>query len=282
LPVWRGKIPTDPVGALGWVGPDNKSLLDAREPPVFLGQDARTSYFAQDISPWSPDPNGPAISAGFLDNSAQHHPYLAADQMFQDLRSSMLLLSPRDAELAATAKAILQWHSTHGFCSACGHKSDLRNAGWQRVCPACTASHFPRTDPVVIMLVTHGNRLLLGRSAMWPQGMYSLLAGFVEPGEPIEAAVRREVLEETGIKTAEVRYLASQPWPFPNSLMFGCIAEATTDQITLDPAELEDAVWVTREELVTVFAGEHPFIKQGRNGAIAHFLMTNWLADRLD
>jgi NAD+ diphosphatase len=132
------------------------------------------------------------------------------------------------------------------------------------------------------MLVTRGNRLLIGRNAVWPEGMYSLLAGFVEPGETLEAAVRREVVEETGVRIGAVRYLASQPWAFPASLMFGCIAEATSDQITIDPAELQDALWISREDMVTVLAGQHPQIKAGRKGAIAHFLISNWLADRLD
>ena len=155
-------------------------------------------------------------------------------------------------------------------------------AGWQRNCPSCGAQHFPRTDPVVIMLVTHGNRALLGRSPGWPEGMYSCLAGFVEPGETLEAAVRREVLEEAGIRIGTVRYLASQPWPFPASLMIGCAAEALTDTITRDPAELEDAIWITREEALATLSGERPDILPARKGAIAHFLLSNWLADRLD
>ena len=155
-------------------------------------------------------------------------------------------------------------------------------AGWQRSCPACNTQHFPRTDPVVIMLVTRGNNLLLGRNAAWPEGMYSLLAGFIEPGETLEAAVRREVFEETGITTGTVRYLASQPWPFPASLMFGCIAEATSDEITIDPAELEDALWVSREDLLEIMSGVHPRINPSRKGAIAQFLIANYLADRLD
>lgn len=132
------------------------------------------------------------------------------------------------------------------------------------------------------MLVTHGNQVLLGRSAAWPEGMYSLLAGFVEPGETIEAAVRREVAEETGIRVGEVRYLASQPWPFPASLMIGCAADAISSAIVIDPAELEAALWISREDMVGVMAGEHPVIKASRSGSIAHFLLANWLADRLD
>jgi len=155
-------------------------------------------------------------------------------------------------------------------------------AGWQRTCPACGAHHFPRTDPVVIMLVTRGNSVLIGRSPGWPAGMYSLLAGFVEPGETLEAAVRREVFEEAGVRVGAVRYLASQPWPFPASLMFGCHGEALDGAITIDPAEIEDALWLTREEMVTVMAGAHPEIRAPRKGAIAHFLVAAWLADRLD
>ena len=154
-------------------------------------------------------------------------------------------------------------------------------AGWQRICGACGAQHFPRTDPVVIMLVTRGNNVLLGRSPGWPEGMFSCLAGFMEPGEPMEAAVRREVLEETGIKVGSVRYLASQPWPYPASLMLGAAAEALDEAITLDPAELEAARWVSREDMARAFAGEHPEIRAPRRGAIAGFLLRNWLADRL-
>ncbi len=277
LPMWRGK-PLIAGEGLAWVTVDSP-VLAGGQPALFLGLDAGVARFAVDISHWQPDE---AVEAGFVDQSLQTHPALPESQTFQDLRAVMAALVPREAELAATAKALLQWHSTHGFCAACGVASEVVNAGWQRSCPACRAQHFPRTDPVVIMLVVRGNRLLLGRSAPWPKGMYSLLAGFVEPGEPLEAAVRREVFEETGVTVGAVRYLASQPWPFPASLMFGCIAEATSDQITIDPVELEDACWVTREELVTVLAGQHPVIKPGRKGAIAHFLMTNWLADRLD
>jgi NAD+ diphosphatase len=155
-------------------------------------------------------------------------------------------------------------------------------AGWQRDCAACGGHHFPRTDPVVIMLITRGNSVLLGRSPGWPEGMFSLLAGFVEPGESIEAAVRREVFEEAGIRVGAVRYLSSQPWPFPASLMFGCSGDALDDAITIDPNEIEQALWITREDMMQVFADAHPQIRPPRKGAIAGFLLSHWVADRLD
>lgn len=158
----------------------------------------------------------------------------------------------------------------------------MSEAGWQRRCDACKAHHFPRTDPVVIMLITHGNSVLMGRSHHWPEGMYSLLAGFVEPGETIEAAVRRETFEESGVEVGEVRYLSSQPWPFPNSLMFGCQGFATSDQITIDPVEIEDACWVSREDMMDAAAGHRPDMRPARKGSIARFLIEKWLADALD
>ena len=282
LPIWRGKPLFGEDAALAWV-PAGHTVLAGGGPALFLGLDQGTARFAVDVSGWVPDAvPGDDMVGGFLDASLQTHPALPDALGFQDLRGQMALMTPRDAEIAATARALLQWHSTHRFCAACGAASQVSHAGWQRDCPACGAHHFPRTDPVVIMLVVRGNSLLLGRSAPWPAGMYSLLAGFVEPGETLEAAVRREVAEETGISIGTVRYLSSQPWPFPASLMLGCIAFATSETITIDPTELEDALWITREDLVAVFAGQHPTLKPSRKGAIAHFLMSNWLADRLD
>lgn len=150
-----------------------------------------------------------------------------------------------------------------------------------RHCRACGAHHFPRTDPVVIMLVTHGNEVLLGRSPGWPDGMYSLLAGFVEPGETIEAAAAREVWEEAQIPLGPVRYLACQPWPFPASLMIGVAAEATGRDIVCDPEELEDALWVSKEDLLNALSGTHPRVKPARKGAIARWILEAWLAGRL-
>ncbi len=281
LPLWRGKVLMR-GDSLGWLTADHAVLAHGRS-PVFLGLEDGQGRFAQDISDWTPEAGAEAVEQGFLDGSVQRHPALGAeDHGFHELRAVMTRLSTAEAAQAATGRAILHWHRSHGFCATCGAASDMTMAGWQRNCPGCGAQHFPRTDPVVIMLVTHGNRVLLGRSAGWPEGMYSCLAGFMEPGETIEAAVRREVFEEAGISLGDVRYLASQPWPFPASLMIGCAAEALGDQITRDPAELEDALWLTREEALAALAGESDRVQLARNGSIAHFLLRNWLADRLD
>jgi NAD+ diphosphatase len=280
LPVWRGKALMC-GDAAGWL-PLGHPVLALGGPMIFLGLDGDMPRFATDISDWSPEAGAEAVEALFFDPSVQTHPSLGDGWGFMELRGVMTRLSPRDAELVATAKALIHWHKSHRFCAACGAVSDHVQAGWQRTCPACGAHHFPRTDPVVIMLVTRGNSVLLGRSPGWPEGMYSLLAGFVEPGETLEAAVRREVKEEAGIDCGAVTYLASQPWPFPASLMFGARADALSEQIHLDREELEHALWVSREDLVTVMAGLHPVIKPARKGAIAHFILENWLADRLD
>ncbi len=280
LPVWRGK-PLVKGEVLAWV-PAEHPVLALAGPPIFLGLDGATARFAADVSDWSPEAGADAPEAGFFDATVQRHPAMTGDAGFAELRGVMTRLGAREAELVVTAKALLQWHRSHGFCSTCGAASLMAQGGWQRTCPACGAQHFPRTDPVVIMLVTQGNSVLLGRSPGWPEGMFSLLAGFVEPGETIEAAVRREVHEETGITCGAVSYLASQPWPFPASLMIGARTEATSRDIRLDPEELEAALWATREELVQAFAGRHPVIQPSRKGAIANFILRNWLADRLD
>jgi NAD+ diphosphatase len=279
LPFWRGRPLVSGEGEatdLAWL-PAAHPLVAGLADPVLLGLDDGRPRMAVDVS--ASLTGAPAASA--FDATRTPHPDLPQDQAFADLRAVMSALSPRAAELAATGRALLEWHRTHGFCACCGERSTMTQAGWQRQCPVCKAPHFPRTDPVVIMLITRGNRVLLGRSPGWPEGMYSLLAGFVEPGETVEAAVRREVAEETGIPVGPVRYVASQPWPFPANLMLGCAGEALDDRITLDPAELEDALWLSREDLLAVAAGLHPSIRPSRRGSIAHFILMEWLADRL-
>lgn len=285
IALWRGKALCcgDDTLSLAQLSPTHGLFDETTVPPVFLGlNESGHAIFAYDVSAYQPPDLDSAQLAQFVDTSEQTHPSLPADHRFCELRMVMTRLTPRDAELAATAKALYGWHRSHRFCAKCGHESRMSQSGWQRDCPSCNASHFPRTDPVVIMLITHGNRVLMGRSPGWPEGMYSLLAGFVEPGETLEAAVRREVFEEAGVHVGHVGYLASQPWPYPSSLMFGCTGKALTDDIHIDPVEIEDAIWISREDMMQAFAGEHPILKPARKGAIAHFILRNWLADRLD
>ncbi|MCB1397648.1 MAG: NAD(+) diphosphatase [Rhodobacter sp.] len=279
LPMWRGRplLAGDDRGHAGWVPPGHPVLELAAEPMIFLGRHDGHARFAADISAWTPEGVDEAALRSFFDPTEYWHPATPPDHAFGELRGVMTRLRPSDAAMASTARALMNWHRSHRFCSACGQPSAVAMAGWQRSCPSCGGQHFPRTDPVVIMLVKKGNKILLGRSPGWPEGMYSTLAGFVEPGEALEAAVRREVREETGVRVGAVRYLASQPWAYPNSLMLGFVAEAQTEAITLDH-ELEDAIWLTREEMVDVMAGLHPTVRRPRSGAIAHVLVSRWLS----
>ncbi|MBE3637225.1 NAD(+) diphosphatase [Mangrovicoccus algicola] len=284
LPLWRGKVLVagDPADRLGWLHPQAPGLAPAGAAMIFLGLSGGAPVFACDLPDWQAADAQAEGFDRFADLSEQAHPLFPSGTRFAELRAVMTRLGPREAEIAALARALTQWHGTHGFCARCGTGSAMAAGGWTRRCPACGAEHYPRTDPVVIMLVTRGNRVLLGRNAPWPPGMYSLLAGFVEPGETPEAAVRREVLEEAGIRVGAVRYLASQPWPFPTQLMTAWTAEALDEEITLDPEELEDARWISREELAQAFRGAHPLIAPARPGAIARAVLDHWLADRLD
>ena len=281
LPMWHGKPlidVRDGARSVVLIEASHDILGDAVEPPVFLGLDQGQPVYACDVSAWPGDEDAEGLG-GFLDASEQKHPTMPDHHVFGDLRANLALLGARSLELAATAKGLLSWHSTHQFCAKCGNKSDMAEAGWQRNCPACGGKHFPRTDPVVIMLILSGNSVLVGRSPFWPEGMYSLLAGFVEPGETLEAAVRREVYEEAGIQVGAVDYLVSQPWPFPSSLMFGCIGRAESTEINIDPVEIEDAVWVSKEEMAEVFRGTHKKFKSPRKGAVARYLLEAWLRD---
>lgn len=283
--LWRGKpLVTGESGAarLAILHPGHPVLLASAGARVFLGLDGDEGRWALDLSSWEPEEGSAALPGAFLDPSEQTHPGLPAGTRFAELRAVMTQLGAREAELAVTAKAILAWHESHGFCARCGAASQIVMAGWQRTCPACGAHHFPRTDPVVIMLITHGNTVLLGRSPGWPPGMHSLLAGFVEPGETVEAAVRREVWEEAGIRVGRVTFVQSQPWPWPASLMLGCCGEALTREIKIDPVELESAIWVTKERMASIASGGDPEIKPARKGAIAHHLLDMWLSGRLE
>ncbi|HEY0624617.1 NAD(+) diphosphatase [Sphingomonas sp.] len=244
----------DGAGQLVWT-----SLADLPEgsEPLFLGYVAGKPHFA----PLAMD---------------ERHGVARSPALFR-----MLGLMPADqAGLYACARSLVDWHQRHGFCPACGTTTELFRAGWARRCPSCAAEHFPRTDPVVIMLAEHDGRALLGRQAAWPAGRYSALAGFVEVGESIEEAVARETLEEAGVVVRDVRYVASQPWPFPSSLMIACIAQAEGDSLTLDADELEDAIWVTRDEVRAALDG-HPDAGFGAppRYAIAHTLLRAWIGE---
>jgi NAD+ diphosphatase len=202
------------------------------------------------------------------------------DLVIADLRGAAMrdLVAQEHLPAFAQAKSLLGWHARHRFCASCGAPTEAVQAGWRRDCPACGVQHFPRTDPVVIMLVVHGDQCLLGRQPRFGKGMWSCLAGFVEPGETIEEAVRRETLEEAGIACGRVAYFASQPWPFPMSLMIGCHAEALTTEITVDRTELEDARWFPRDEVAAMLTHRHPGgLTATHPYAIAHHIIRAWL-----
>ncbi|MEM7058879.1 MAG: NAD(+) diphosphatase [Pseudomonadota bacterium] len=269
LPVFHGKILIDmeeQEPRLGWVPPLKTYVDDATEPPVFLGMSGETPCFAADFSAMEEH----AAEQQFCDGAA-----------FLELRTVATELGPASASIAATAKGILSWHAGNPFCAQCGARSIPESGGWRRICPECGSEHFPRTDPVVIMLILHDDEVLLGRHAEWPQGQYSLLAGFIEPGETVEDAVRRQVKEETGVTIAEVGYIGSQPWPFPNSLMLGCVGDAEDRDLTIDFAELEDAQWVSRAKMHVILAGKHPRMTPPRKDAIARAILEDWVSGNI-
>jgi len=207
--------------------------------------------------------------------SASEQPHANARAAFDTIGA----LAEDEAPLFAAALSLAWWHSRHLFCANCGASTEIERGGWSRRCPECSAQHFPRVDPVVIMLAEHEGRLLLGRQPQYPSGRYSALAGFLEPGESIEAAVARELHEEAGIKVADVIYVASQPWPFPSSLMIGCHARALGDELTIDRTELDDARWFTREEIAAALKGDPDAAFQPPpRFAIARTLLEHWLA----
>ncbi len=190
------------------------------------------------------------------------------------------MLEDADMALYGAARSLIDWHARHRFCAVCGTETRPYRAGWGRRCDTCNAEHFPRVDPVVIMLAQYDGKVLLGRQPQYPAGRLSALAGFVEPGESLEEAVQRELKEEAGVDAFNIRYVASQPWPFPSSLMVGCIADVTSDALTIDYTELDDAQWVDRDGVEAAMRGEPgaPFIAPPPY-AIAHNLLEYWLAN---
>ena len=256
LPFWQNKllVIAGRAGFLPWRDAWDNRLC------VFLGLDGAQSLFAVDVT----DENDLAMGGG----------------AFAEMRASAFVLPTGDTAIAGQAKALLDWHKRHGFCANCGTGTDIRDGGYRRLCPSCAAEHFPRTDPVVIMLPVRGDACLVGRNARFVNRLYSAFAGFVEPGETMEEAVRRELFEEAGIETGAVRYHASQPWPFPSSLMLGCYAEALSREFKIDGTEIVDACWLTKDEARKRLAHEiEDEIAMPAAIAIAHHLIRDWAGD---
>jgi NAD+ diphosphatase len=245
----------------------------------------------QPVAPWRDVIDGGAslIFLGLGDGRAHFAIDAAGAEVAPDIDTELIdvralapTLAPGEAAILAEARSLIDWHARHRFCAQCGSPTAMVSAGWKRQCPACRASHFPRTDPVVIMLAIRGDRALLGRNRRRPGARFSCLAGFVEPGETPEEAVRREVREEAGVRCGRVRYLAAQPWPFPSSLMMGFLAEALTEEITVDPAELAEARWFSRDEIraMVARAAEGPDdpsrVSVPSPIAIAHHICRRW------
>lgn len=246
---------------------------------IFLGKDdAQHHYFAVDVSPMD-DAAVDALIQRAIGKGGD-----APEYAFRDLRTTGPLLSPHDGSLLAYAKGLVYWNENTRHCIRCGNLLSSSNGGHVKQCPTCDHVMFPRTDPAVIMLVTHEqagqpDKCLLGRSPVWPEGVFSALAGFVEPGESLEMAVQREVLEEASIHTEDVRYITSQPWPFPRSIMLGFEARATSTDIVCDPTELDDAKWFTKEQLLTFanWGDDIEGYKLPRTDSIARFLIDRWI-----
>jgi NAD+ diphosphatase len=235
-------------------------LAGGAERLLFLGLWQGTAVFAVDLDGTADPADGPVQGLG----------------RFEDLRTIALTLPGTEAGMLATAKSMFEWRRRHRHCAACGHPSEVSDAGWKRICPSCKVEHFPRTDPVVIMLAVKGDKCLVGRQAVWPKLMYSALAGFLEPGESIEEACARELWEEARLKTRAVRYHSTQPWPYPSSLMIGLIAEVENDDAVADQIELDEVRWLTREETRAMLRGELPDARAPGAMAIAHQLIKAW------
>jgi len=250
-------------GPRALLGLDEARQFGANPGTIFLGLRDAAPVFGMGISP-----------------AAVEQLLTRDDAAVSELRGMAMhgVVPANELSAIAMAKSLVNWHQRHGYCANCGARSAMKEGGWKRDCPSCKAEHFPRTDPVVIMLVTSGDKVLLGRQKHFLPGMYSCLAGFVEAAETIEDAVRREIFEESGIRCTDVRYYMTQPWPYPSSLMIGCTARALNDEIVVDRSELEDARWFGRAEATLMIRREHPDGLAGPHPfAIAHHLLGRWV-----
>ena len=253
--VSKGELPE-----LAWVSPTDLQRLGGSPAIVFLGLLDGVAHFAADVT--SSDGSG-------LEGESTR---------FEDARAAASVVAREDAGVIAQARAHVGWHNRHGFCSVCGHATEIGRGGQVRKCPKCAADHFPRTDPVIIVVVADGDRCLLGQSwgRLASSNMYSALAGFMDQGESIEEAVAREVMEEAGIRATNVRYHSSQPWPFPSSLMIGCHADAATTDIHKDEEEMTDVKWFERADVLSALAGKNEALSLPGPFAIAHHLIRAW------
>jgi NAD+ diphosphatase len=269
LPIWRNRnliqeTGPDTAEALTITGDHARGLLQIAGDVALLGLDGETPYFAADVSEHDEPTLTPIIRTG----------------AFADIRAVAAMLDARDAALMAHARGLMYWHRRHQYCGVCGAKTASLDGGARRMCTAgdCGIEHHPRTDPAVIMLLTRpgpeGGAALLARKREWPDGMYAVLAGFVEPGESLEEAVAREAFEETGLTVGDIAYNGSQPWPFPSNVMIAFTATAKTVRIEIDPHELEDARWFTRDQ---IRAFPEKGFKLPRTDSIAHALIRDWL-----
>lgn len=269
----------DPDGIAAYMNWKARVLkLDGLEPVLGPGQMLQWGTLADC------DPDAELLFLGLADGRGhfaavpQGHRAGSA-RMSASARAAMAALPGNDLETYSMARSMVDWHARHRFCAQCGEPTAIAKGGWQRTCGTCKAEHFPRVDPVTIMLVEHDGQLLLGRQPNFPGGFYSALAGYVEPGETIESAVRREVLEEAGVAVRDVTYCSSQAWPFPSQLMIGCYALADDPAITIDTTELEDARWFARQDVADAMAGrEGAIFTPPPSMAIAHHLIHWWLA----
>ena len=247
---------------LFWMGPEARKLSPAA-PWLFMGEDKTGApVFALNLPPKFD-----------VDSSL-----IAGVGNFGEFRMAVGAMSAMEANLVSTARSLFMWHASHGYCAKCGGRVGVVEAGWKSQCPECGAEHFPRTDPVAIMLAVKDGKCLIGRQAMWPAGFMSCLAGFCEPGETIEQAAARELFEEAGIvcDPASAEYVACQPWPFASSLMVGLILEADNFEITVDKTELDEARWITRAEAREILSGKHPELLCPPSMAIAHHILKTW------
>ena len=255
----QGRPSLRPTGGLQMVHPKKLVGQNIADPgPLFLGTRDGVPIFAFHIQ---------------RDNE------IAEMESFQDMRVVAAQLSPTELALAGRAKSLLEWHASHTFCAKCGKQSFPQRGGTSRKCPSCGTDHFPRVNPVTIMLVVNGDQCLLGRGHGWPNGAFSALAGFISPGETIEEGCAREVFEEVGIKVDSQRYIFSQPWPFPSQLMMGLICETQETKLTIDEKEIEDAQWFSREQVEAVFAKRSDVFTRPPRFTIAHQLLRHWLEE---